>query len=140
MFHLTKKPDTTMHHGANIPKQLDADDDKRRLELLLSGSPSYFRRIAYVTPELSPPYLSAALLCTGARCCCPRRLAAQDAAPRQGRHPRFHGARHGWTMINANATDYAPPTSGPRPVTNDPKYPHVGKSWSRDKRLSAWPT
>jgi hypothetical protein len=32
----------------------------------------------------------------------------------------------GWTMINSNATDYVPPVSGAQPVTNDPKYPHVG--------------
>jgi len=32
----------------------------------------------------------------------------------------------GWDMINSNATDYVDPVSGPKPVTNDPKYPHVG--------------
>jgi hypothetical protein len=32
----------------------------------------------------------------------------------------------GWDMINSNATDYVDPPSGPKPVTNDPKYPHVG--------------
>jgi hypothetical protein len=29
-------------------------------------------------------------------------------------------------MINSNATDYVDPPSGPKPVTNDPKYPHIG--------------
>jgi hypothetical protein len=32
----------------------------------------------------------------------------------------------GWTMINTNATDYVDPVSGPKPVTNDPRYPHIG--------------
>ena len=32
----------------------------------------------------------------------------------------------GWTMINTNATDYVDPPSGAKPVTNDPRYPHIG--------------
>ena len=40
--------------------------------------------------------------------------------------PDFMAPGTGWTMINSNATDYVDPPSGPKPVTNDPKYPHVG--------------
>lgn len=40
--------------------------------------------------------------------------------------PDFTAPGTGWTMINSNATDYVDPQSGPKPVTNDPKYPHVG--------------
>jgi hypothetical protein len=40
--------------------------------------------------------------------------------------PDFMAPGTGWTMINSNATDYVPPASGAKPVTNDPKYPHVG--------------
>src|SRR5438067_1826982 len=40
--------------------------------------------------------------------------------------PDFMGSGAGWTMINSNATDYVNPPSGPKPVTNDPNYPHIG--------------
>ncbi|HXJ01922.1 MAG TPA: hypothetical protein VNH44_11910 [Micropepsaceae bacterium] len=40
--------------------------------------------------------------------------------------PDFMAPGTGWTMINSNATDYVDPASGPKPVTNDPHYPHVG--------------
>jgi len=40
--------------------------------------------------------------------------------------PDFTAPGTGWTMINSNATDYVDPAAGPKPVTNDPKYPHVG--------------
>ena len=40
--------------------------------------------------------------------------------------PDFMGAGAGWNMINSNATDYVDPASGAKPVTNDPKYPHIG--------------
>ena len=40
--------------------------------------------------------------------------------------PDFMGTGAGWNMINSNATDYADPASGAKPVTNDPKYPHIG--------------
>jgi len=40
--------------------------------------------------------------------------------------PDFTAPGTGWTMINSNATDYVDPPSGPKPVTNDPKYPHIG--------------
>ena len=38
----------------------------------------------------------------------------------------FMGTGAGWNMINSNATDYVDPQSGAKPVTNDPRYPHVG--------------
>jgi hypothetical protein len=40
--------------------------------------------------------------------------------------PDFEAPGTSWTMINSNATDYVDPVSGAKPVTNDPKYPHVG--------------
>jgi hypothetical protein len=41
--------------------------------------------------------------------------------------PDFYIAGGGWDMINANATNYAPPPPGiAPPVSNDPRYPHVG--------------
>ena len=40
--------------------------------------------------------------------------------------PDFMAPGTGWTMINSNATDYVPPATGAKPITNDPKYPHVG--------------
>jgi len=40
--------------------------------------------------------------------------------------PDFMAPGTGWTMINSNATDYVDPVSGPKPVTNDPRYPHIG--------------
>jgi len=40
--------------------------------------------------------------------------------------PDFMSAGDGWNMVNSNALDYIPLPSGAKPVTNDPKYPHVG--------------
>ena len=40
--------------------------------------------------------------------------------------PDFMAGGSGWDMINSNATDYVDPPSGPKPVTNDPRYPHIG--------------
>ena len=51
-------------------------------------------------------------------------LAAQEVAPNAV--PDLMAPGTGWTMINTNATDYVDPPSGPKPVTNDPKYPHIG--------------
>jgi len=51
-------------------------------------------------------------------------LAAQEAAPNAV--PDLMAPGTGWTMINTNATDYVDPPTGPKPVTNDPKYPHIG--------------
>src|SRR5690348_4621879 len=70
--------------------------------------------------------LRIALFCTGSALLLSSPLAAQNAAPAKEGIPDFMAPRTGWTMINANATDYAPPVSGAKPVTNDPKYPHVG--------------
>ena len=52
-------------------------------------------------------------------------LKAQPA-PASSAVPDFMAPGTGWTMINSNATDYVDPPSGPKPVTNDPKYPHIG--------------
>src|SRR5258708_38166369 len=52
-------------------------------------------------------------------------LNAQPASA-SGAVPDFTAPGSGWTMINSNATDYVDPPSGPKPVTNDPKYPHIG--------------
>ena len=70
--------------------------------------------------------LRAALFCAGVALLLSSPLAAQNAPPAKDGVPDFTAPGTGWTMINANATDYAPPVSGPKPVTNDPKYPHVG--------------
>src|SRR6185436_18672484 len=51
---------------------------------------------------------------------------SSQAAPAANAVPDFMAAGGGWDMINSNATDYVDPPSGPKPVTNDPKYPHVG--------------
>jgi hypothetical protein len=72
----------------------------------------------------------AALLCAGAMGSSVYGAPAADkpaAEPvtRDG-IPNFMAAGGAWDMINANATDYAPPASGAKPVSNDPKYPHVG--------------
>ncbi len=40
--------------------------------------------------------------------------------------PDFMDTGAGWNMINSNATDYVDPPSGAKPVTNDPRYPHIG--------------
>ena len=53
-------------------------------------------------------------------------LAAQDGQPAKDAIPDFMAPGTGWTMINTNATDYVDPVSGAKPVTNDPKYPHIG--------------
>jgi hypothetical protein len=54
-------------------------------------------------------------------------LAAGNAAKtKNSAVPDFMADGTGWMMINANATDYAPPLSGAKPISNDPKYPHVG--------------
>ena len=54
-------------------------------------------------------------------------LTAQGAPePASSAIPDFMAPGTGWTMINSNATDYVDPPSGPKPVTNDPKYPHIG--------------
>src|SRR5215471_8085337 len=47
-------------------------------------------------------------------------------APSNDAIPDFTAPGTGWTMINTNATDYVDPVSGAKPVTNDPKYPHIG--------------
>ncbi len=52
-------------------------------------------------------------------------LAAQDEGAGEI-IPDFGSAPSGWRMFNLNATDYYDPPSGPKPVTNDPAYPHVG--------------
>lgn len=63
---------------------------------------------------------------TIAGCVCAVALApAANSAPEPG-IPDFMGAGGGWNMINTNATDYVDPESGAKPVTNDPKYPHIG--------------
>jgi hypothetical protein len=40
--------------------------------------------------------------------------------------PNFGTAPSGWRMFYLYSTDYYDPLSGPKPVTNDPAYPHVG--------------
>ena len=63
---------------------------------------------------------------TIAGCLCAVAFApAANSAPDPG-IPDFMGAGGGWNMINTNATDYVDPASGAKPVTNDPKYPHIG--------------
>jgi hypothetical protein len=52
--------------------------------------------------------------------------AAGNASGPENGIPDFMGAGAGWNMINSNATDYVDPPSGAKPVTNDPRYPHVG--------------
>jgi hypothetical protein len=47
-------------------------------------------------------------------------------APDKDSIPDFTAPGTGWTMINSNATDYVSPPSGAKPVTNDPRYPHIG--------------
>lgn len=63
---------------------------------------------------------------TIAGCACAAALApAANSAP-EADIPDFMGAGGGWNMVNTNATDYVDPESGAKPVTNDPKYPHIG--------------
>jgi hypothetical protein len=69
------------------------------------------------------PVMFAVALCAGAVLA--PAIAAQDASS-SGAIPDFMAGGNGWDMINSNATDYVNPPSGPKPVTNDPKYPHIG--------------
>jgi len=41
--------------------------------------------------------------------------------------PSFTSIEYGW-LLAAGGTDFLPPTSGTAPITNDPKYPHVGNN------------
>jgi hypothetical protein len=65
----------------------------------------------------------AAMLCAGAVFAI---APASRGAPAANPVPDFMAAGGGWNMINSNATDYVDPPSGAKPVTNDPKYPHIG--------------
>ena len=49
-----------------------------------------------------------------------------QTAPAGKAIPKFEMAGFGWDMFNENATNYNDPPSGPKPVTFDPRYPHVG--------------
>jgi hypothetical protein len=40
--------------------------------------------------------------------------------------PDFSFNLGAWRMINTNATNYVDPPTGPKPITYDPNYPHVG--------------
>jgi hypothetical protein len=51
---------------------------------------------------------------------------AADSAPASRAVPDFMLSNAGWDMVNSNATNYVDPPSGPKPVTFDPRYPHVG--------------
>jgi hypothetical protein len=51
---------------------------------------------------------------------------AAEGAPAAGGVPDFMSAGSGWDMVNTNATNYVDPPSGAKPVTFDPRYPHVG--------------
>lgn len=61
----------------------------------------------------------------GALCAAAAVAPVANSAPNAA-NPDFMGAGGGWNMINTNATDYVDPASGAKPVTNDPKYPHIG--------------
>ncbi len=65
----------------------------------------------------------AAVLCMGAAFVFAAALGRESAS---NAIPDFMAAGGGWNMINSNATDYVNPPLGAKPVTNDPKYPHVG--------------
>jgi hypothetical protein len=54
-------------------------------------------------------------------------LAAGGKAAPSEAIPHFAGADTGW-LLNNSGTDFLPPASGVGPVTNDPKYPHVGNN------------
>jgi len=69
--------------------------------------------------------LRTVLLCAGAAAVLSSLLAVQDK-PANRAIPDFMAPGSGWTIINTNATDYVDPPSGPKPVTNDPRYPHIG--------------
>ena len=49
-----------------------------------------------------------------------------ESAPAGHGVPDFMSPGSGWDMVNTNATNYVNPPSGPKPVTFDPRYPHVG--------------
>jgi hypothetical protein len=70
-------------------------------------------------PDIRPcaAGLVVAMFCAGA---------AHAQAPNPGAIPDFSGVGSGWRMINSNATNYVDPPTGPKPVTFDPRYPHVG--------------
>lgn len=53
-------------------------------------------------------------------------IGAYAAAPANTAIPNFMAAGGSWDMMNENATNYVNPREGARPVTFDPKYPHVG--------------
>jgi hypothetical protein len=84
------------------------------------GAPS--DRISEKNPMSLKRAMIAGLICASAALL--PALAAQGGAPNAV--PDFMAPGTGWTMINTNATDYVDPASGPKPVTNDPKYPHIG--------------
>ena len=65
----------------------------------------------------------AAALCAGA-VLLPAMIA--HSQPASEAVPDFTAPGTGWVMVNSNATDYVDPPSGPKPVTNDPRYPHIG--------------
>jgi hypothetical protein len=66
-------------------------------------------------------HLVAALLLS------PLAVSSAGAAENAQKIPDFYIAGGGWDMINANATNYAPPPPGVAPpVSNDPAWPHVG--------------
>jgi hypothetical protein len=51
---------------------------------------------------------------------------AAEGAPAHRGVPDFMSPGSGWDMVNSNATNYVDPPSGAKPVTFDPRYPHVG--------------
>ena len=69
--------------------------------------------------------LLAGLFFAGAAFVLPLPVHSQTAPAKDG-IPDFEAPGTGWTMINTNATDYVDPPTGPKPVTNDPRYPHIG--------------
>lgn len=52
---------------------------------------------------------------------------AAGQAAENGKIPNFASAGSGW-LLNNGGTDFLPPVEGIPPVTNDPKYPHVGNN------------
>jgi len=68
----------------------------------------------------------AGMIGAAAICIMPVAISAPDHTAADG-IPDFMGAGAGWNMVNSNATDYVDPAPGTaKPVTNDPKYPHIG--------------
>jgi hypothetical protein len=53
-------------------------------------------------------------------------ILAAESAPASRAVPDFMAPGFGWDMVNSNATNFVDPPSGPKPVTFDPRYPHVG--------------